>query len=276
MWSIAGSICPLYLTRTPLCILYFTRRSHPPQGTNRTYKTELTMSPGSTCELSCKAGSTLTGGLLTCDDTDPTENPDNGWRIAKGSATCTPEPDLGIMMAAGMGATAAVLVSGAVVIGIVICVSTSAAGAATASMLVMKKYGLVFYKDTQLETDTQLMMSTTKIHVMQAADLSLQDSVEHIVALLAEDEEHEDSSDKLSPRKVRFQTQMAQDSVKNLRSRLGSNVGDALGVHDVAQLRDRLRRSTKWSEDPERPHICAEMSNDEAAAIMLYTQGWSN
>lgn len=230
------------------------------------------MSPGTTCKLSCKAGSTLTGGLLTCDDTDTTENPDNGWRRAKGSVECTPEPDMGMLVAAGVGATAAVLVSGAVVIGIVICVSTSAAGAGAASMLVMKKYGLVFYKDTHLETDTQLMMSTQKIHVAQAADLSLQDSVEHIVALLAEDEE-EDSSVELSPRKVRFQTQMAQDSVKSLRTRLGSNVGEALTAFEVTQLRDRLRRSMKWSQDPERPQICAEMSNDEAAAIMLYTQG---
>ena len=236
------------------------------------------MQPGSTCELSCKAGSTLTGGLLTCDDTDTTENPDHGWRMAKGTASCTPEPDKGMemMMAASVGATAAVLVSGAVVIAIVVCISTtSAAGAATASMLLMKKYGLVFYKDHHLETDTQLMMSTEKIHVKQAADLSLQDSVEHIVALLAKDE-GEDASVKLLPRKTCFQTQIARDSVKSLRLRLGSNFAKALEVHEVMLLRDRLRRSMEWSEDPGRPRICAEMSNDEAAAIMLYTQGWSD
>ena len=269
---------PLYLfTHTRSCISH-TTPTHP-QGANRTFRTQLTMQPGSTCELSCNAGSTLTEGLLTCDDSDPTENPENGWRIAQGTATCTPEPEFGMLAAASVGATCAVLVSGAVLIGIVVCVgTTSAAGAATASMLVMKKYGLVFYKDkkdTHLETDTQLMMDVEKIPIMQAADLSLPDSVEHIVALLA-DEEEEDANFKFYSTTALLETQIARDSVKKLRTRLGTNFAETLQVFEVVQLRDRLRRSLSWSEDPKRPRICGEMTDEEAAAIMLYTQGWSD
>lgn len=42
---------------------------------------------------------------------------------------------------------------------------------------------------------------------------------------------------------------------------------------DVKVLRVKTNASTAWSEDEERGNKIDGMSNDEAAAIMLYTQG---
>ena len=47
---------------------------------------------------------------------------------------------------------------------------------------------------------------------------------------------------------------------------------EALTEEQVDALRDRAERCHKWSKDPDRKRV-ANMSDDEAAAIMLYTQG---
>ena len=48
----------------------------------------------------------------------------------------------------------------------------------------------------------------------------------------------------------------------------------AIEWYDVATLRAKAENCLKWSKDPARKDI-ANMTVDEAAAIMLYTQGIS-
>ena len=69
-------------------------------------------------------------------------------------------------------------------------------------------------------------------------------------------------------------TSEAREAVERLRIRLGSDVAQLLTKFEVEVLRDKLSRSVKWAADPQRAQIGDEMTNDEAAAIMLYTQGW--
>ena len=47
---------------------------------------------------------------------------------------------------------------------------------------------------------------------------------------------------------------------------------EPLSPNDVRILRDKAERSSNWSNDPDRTQI-EHMTVDEAAAIMLYTQG---
>merc|ERR1719353_1331046 len=44
-----------------------------------------------------------------------------------------------------------------------------------------------------------------------------------------------------------------------------------LGPDDIPKLREKAKRCLKWAQDPARPPI-GDMTTDEAAAIMLYTQ----
>ena len=47
---------------------------------------------------------------------------------------------------------------------------------------------------------------------------------------------------------------------------------DPLNDNEIRILRDKAERSSSWSNDPDRTQI-EHMTVDEAAAIMLYTQG---
>ena len=180
------------------------------------------MQPGSTCELACQEGSSSSsgGGLLVCDGLDPSENPENGWRMVKGEFTCTPEPIVNaIAIGAGVGAT--VVLVGGVIIGITVA-STNGAGAAAAAgagvtaaasvsptvvtalattatvtaasttvaaATLLSKHGWDPDKTNMLnpEVEAKKMLSTKVLRVRDAPDLDPADTVTHASFLLSDE-----------------------------------------------------------------------------------------
>ena len=87
-------------------------------------------------------------------------------------------------------------------------------------------------------------------------------------------EQKESTQDPLAPLKqVRRRSRHSLPPMRLSGSVISPNAAvPAMLQKDVAQLRKLATNSILWSEDPKRPQIDG-MSNDEAAAIMLYTQG---
>ena len=56
------------------------------------------------------------------------------------------------------------------------------------------------------------------------------------------------------------------------RSARKKQAPEPLNDNDIRVLRDKAERSSNWFHDPDRTQI-EHMTVDEAAAIMLYTQG---
>merc|ERR1712003_165671 len=50
------------------------------------------------------------------------------------------------------------------------------------------------------------------------------------------------------------------------------NFAKPLSKFEIIALRDKMKRSLDWAADPQRAEIGDNMTNNEAAAIMLYTQ----
>jgi len=192
-----------------------------------------------------------------------------------------PERGRVIEIVAGVGAA---VVFGGAIVGVVV-MSTGGGAAAAAAAALLAKYGLEFRKGpSRLEVNIEKMCSEEMIQVQDAPDLSLQECVEFVIATSFHPEEEEENNmqaltslrikTQQSVRKVRSQIlQRKKSTRKSFRKKRSIRILHAapLVENDIRILRDKAERSHNWSLDPDRTQI-KNMTVDEAAAIMLYTQ----